>query len=592
MADAIDDASDDDGRRPGGDDAPADPADVDGLGLEELWRLCEPARPVGDPLLGIVCDGVRLVRALGEGGMGRVYEGVRIDAGGSVAVKVLRPGPWSRELVRRFAKESAILGRLDHPGISRILAVGACDVLGTTVPAIVMEYVPDALPIHRYVRAKHLDGAAIADLFARVCDAVAHGHAAGVVHRDLKPGNILVDGNGQPKVIDFGVARYQPDDRPASSLTTPSALVGTLQYMSPEQLAGDGSRADTRSDVHALGAVLHELLGGKPAFDMSGRSIVDGARLVLESHPRRPRGVPRRIAAVVARCLRKDPLERYRDAGELAAALRRAGAHRGGALAEWAAPPAWLSASRGWTRRRGELVRGTVLGLVVGAGAVVAIETMRGWGVIDRFNARTAGGLAVIEDFLRGGERLIAAYGFRSVEQFDADRCLVSATGMRKWIEDWSQPRYSYWGPERDGQAGTLVYRFEFPEPAARIEMRINVWCWDFERQAGYRGSGRGATTIEVSADGDTWVVLRDDIGDGSWGRAFSDVIDLPAAVSGSDEVWLRIRLLAEGVTTAESFDPDEPFTVAQFARSSPGATGDTFFVRAFARPRGVWGGR
>ena len=99
-------------------------------------------------------------------------------------------------------------------------------------------------------------------------------------------------------------------------------------------------------------------------------------------------------------------------------------------------------------------------------------------------------------------------------------------------------------------------------------------------------------TTIEVSADGDTWVVLRDDIGDGSWGRAFSDVIDLPAAVSGSDEVWLRIRLLAEGVTTAESFDPDEPFTVAQFARSSPGATGDTFFVRARARPRGVWGGR
>ena len=567
---------------------PRDPADVDGLGLEELWRLCESPVALRDPLIGVAFAGVRLAEVVGEGGMGRVYRADRIGGSGSVAVKVLRPGVWSREMVRRFAKESTILRRLDHPGISRIEHVGTCDVLGIAVPAIVMEFVPDARPIDRFVRERGLDTDAIVALFARVCDAVAHGHAAGVIHRDIKPGNILVDAAGNPKVIDFGVARTRDGGDLASSLTTPSALVGTLQYMSPEQVVGGGARVDARSDVHALASVLHELVDGQPPFTVAGLPVVEAVRMIAETPPRCGARVPRRLAAVLARCLEKDPARRYRDAGALAAALR-------GNTSWGSAPPlaGWrrfpfprASAARLGRSRRAEVIRGALAGLLAGAVLLAAVQAVRDWSAIDRLSERIAALAGSVMASVRGEDSLVFQHGFRTVEQFDADRWLVQATAMRKWIEDWSQERSSYWGPSEEGVPGTLVYRFEFSRPANRIEVRTHLSCWNFEqipetdgeRRTGY---GRGASAVDVSRDGVEWHALFDDIADGSWGKHRYLDGDLPDAVTGGNQLWLRIRLLAE------SLDPEGTYTVAQFARSSHHNASDIFAIRAFARRPG-----
>ena len=553
-----------------------DPADIDGFDLESVWQLCTPSqgKPRHDPLLGVEFDGVRLSRVLGEGGMGRVYEGHALDGSGEVAVKVLRPGLWSGELLRRFAKESQILRRLDHPGISKILAVGVCDVVGTPVPAIVMELVPNAEPITAWVRKHAPDHEGLTELFGKVCDAVAYGHSQGIVHRDLKPGNILVGESGEPKVIDFGVARGRSMGVPESTLTAPGGFVGTLQYMSPEQVESDGATVDARSDVHALGVILHELLTGMPPWDIAGMPVVEAARTIRESHAPRVAGAPPRLAAVIERCLEKDPQRRYRDAGELAAALRAtAGAGGRGIF------PSSLRFPRlaGKARRSREVVRGTLLGLLVGAALLFAIQAVRDWGAMERFLGAIVDGTASLTARLQGSESLIFEHGFRTVEQADAGRWLVSSDGLRIWSEDFSTPRVSYWGPAENGVEGTLVYRFQFPVVAERIELHAAAMCWDFASSPEL-GHGRGAAKVEVSPDGDHWIILHDGIGSGSGGGVgWWNAGDLPTGATGTRSLWLRVTLVAEGVD-----DPD--YTVAQFARSHTATTVDAFSIRAFAR--------
>jgi hypothetical protein len=148
---------------------------------------------------------------------------------------------------------------------------------------------------------------------------------------------------------------------------------------------------------------------------------------------------------------------------------------------------------------------------------------------------------------------------------------------MRIWSEDFSTPRISYWGPAENGVEGTLVYRFQFPVVAERIELHANATCWDFATSPEL-GHGRGATKVEVSPDGDHWITLHDGISAGTWGGvSWWNAGDLPAGVAGTRSLWLRVTLVAEGVD-----DPD--YTVAQFARSHAATTADAFSIKAFAR--------
>jgi serine/threonine protein kinase len=166
-----------------------------------------PANPESDPFLGSDVGGVTIVRLIAEGGMGRVYEGKQEKPSRTVAVKVMRPGLALPSLLRRFEYEAEVLGRLQHPGIAHIYSVGVHRLGGAAVPYFVMEYIANARTLTKYADELALPTRRRLDLFRSVCDAVAHGHQKGVIHRDLKPSNILVDAAGQPKVIDFGVAR-------------------------------------------------------------------------------------------------------------------------------------------------------------------------------------------------------------------------------------------------------------------------------------------------------------------------------------------------------------------------------------------------
>lgn len=280
------------------------------------------------PLIGSEIGGIQIVRLIAEGGMGRVYEGAQEKPRRTVAVKVMRPGITSPATMRRFEYEAQVLASLQHHGIARIYAVGASDVAGITVPYFVMEYVPHAVSITQYADDHQLSVRERLALFQDACDAVAHGHQKGVIHRDLKPSNILVDATGKPRVIDFGVARTtDPELSHPTALTEVGQLIGTLQYMAPEQFTCSPLELDVRADVYSLGVVLYELLAGRPPLDVHKKPAFEAARIVKEVQPASlvsiTPGIPREAGAIAAKCLEKNPERRYAAASELAADIRR-----------------------------------------------------------------------------------------------------------------------------------------------------------------------------------------------------------------------------------------------------------------------------
>lgn len=304
-----------------------------------------------DTLIGADIGDVRVERLVAQGGMGRVYEARQRHPNRAVAVKVMRAGCRSPGAMQRFRQEAEVLGRLRHPGIAQIFTAGSQRLDGEETPYFVMEFVPGSETLSDFCARRQLPARARLDLLRAACEAVAHGHSQGVVHRDLKPGNILVDAEGRPKVIDFGIARLVDDARPdGGSCTETGQFVGTRPYMSPEQCGG--GRIDARTDVYALGVIIHEVLTGRLPYDVTGKSLGETARVVQEQPPARlvlaDRDLARGADAIASRCLEKRAPDRYPSAAELAADLERLLA--GQPLSVRA--PGILDACVAWTRRR------------------------------------------------------------------------------------------------------------------------------------------------------------------------------------------------------------------------------------------------
>jgi eukaryotic-like serine/threonine-protein kinase len=262
-------------------------------------------------------DKYELHEVLGRGGFGVVYKARDTELGRTVAVKVPRPGSFLTAAdVDRFLREARSAAQLQHPAIVAVHDAGRLD----DSCYIVSEFVEGQTLAGR-LAAGRPPAREAADLIARVADALHYAHTHGVVHRDVKPSNILLDVEGRPHLTDFGLAKR---DAGEVSLTEDGQVLGTPAYMSPEQARGEARRVDARTDIYGLGAVFYELLTGDPPFRGTARMLL---KQVLEDEPRPPRRLNDRVArdleTVCLKCLEKDPAKRYATAGDLADDLRR-----------------------------------------------------------------------------------------------------------------------------------------------------------------------------------------------------------------------------------------------------------------------------
>ena len=290
---------------------------------QEASELAKVSLSGGPPVASI--PGYTIVREIGRGGMGVIYEAEQNDPRRTVALKVMRSaGAVDEHRLTLFRQEVETLARLSYPNIAAIYEAGSTD---DGRHFFAMELVRGASLIE-YVRLKQLGMREQLQLFRRICDAVHHAHQRGVIHRDLKPSNIIVDTEGNPKVLDFGLARIvDADEAMRGTFVETGKIMGTLPYMSPEQTRGGPNQVDTRTDVYALGVILYELLTDQLPYDLGTAGRGEVRRIICEELPRKPSTISRALRGdletIVLKTLEKKPSDRYQSAAALSEDIDR-----------------------------------------------------------------------------------------------------------------------------------------------------------------------------------------------------------------------------------------------------------------------------
>src|SRR5688572_3529134 len=368
----------------------------------------------------------KLLEKIGEGGMGTIWMAEqREPVRRRVALKIIKLGMDTKQVIARFEAERQALAMMDHPNIAKVLDAGATE---AGRPYFVMEYIK-GIPILEYCDREKVDTRTRLVLFIHVCHAIQHAHHKGIIHRDIKPTNVLVtlhDGVPMPKVIDFGIAKATNSELTTKTLFTEHRqMIGTPAYMSPEQAEMSGLDIDTRSDVYSLGVLLYELLTGTTPFDMQAlleSGFAEMMRTIREVEPHRPstrvstlgragtktaqqrRSDVRKLSSllrgdldwIVMKCLEKDRTRRYDTANGLAADLAR---HLNHETVTAGAPSAGYRLRKFVRRNRMQVIAG---GLVIGALLVGLVGTS--WGLVEQSRARSAKLLQQLEDQTRSSE--------------------------------------------------------------------------------------------------------------------------------------------------------------------------------------------
>ena len=454
----------------------------------ENW-VAGPIDAAGTVLAGRYC----LREIVGEGGMGTVWAADQTaPVRRTVAVKVIRAGFNGRSVLHRFETERQALARMDHPNIARVFDGGET---ADGRPFFVMELVPGR-PLTDYCAGARLDVRGRLELFATVCRAVQHAHQKGVIHRDLKPSNILVatvDGKPVPKVIDFGVAKAVGDEAPGElHVTQDGVVVGTLDYMSPEQAAGPGADIDTRSDIYSLGTVLYELLTGLRPLDLQRAGLGEILRMIQEKEPAKPsarvtaaappRARPRRLVAqlrgdldrVVMKCLEKARDRRYESASALARDVER---FLAGEPVEAQQPSAAYRLRKFLLRNKGPAIAAglVLLALVAGLGAAK-------WQAIEADRARAAAET--------NEQRANDAAEKEHAARLDEERERNFAEAINRFVRDdflalTSVEGQDLLGSDRDGLSKDATLRDLLDRAAAKLRARKDLaprieaeLCW------------------------------------------------------------------------------------------------------------------
>ena len=369
--------------------------------------------------IGMKIGPYKLVQQLGEGGMGTVWVAEQTEpVKRRVALKVIKPGLDSAQVVRRFEAERQALALMDHTNIAKVLDAGSTP---AGRPYFVMELVK-GVPITKYCDELHLPLRERLELLVPVCQAIQHAHQKGIIHRDIKPSNVLVaieDGKPVPKVIDFGVAKALHHRLANASMYTEiGQIIGTLEYMSPEQAELSALDIDTRADVYALGVLMYELLTGTTPLDKSrirSAAFTEMLRIIKEVEPPRPstrltdskdslpslaaqrRTVPQKLARdvrgeldwIVMRCLEKDRTRRYESASGLAKDIEH---HLRDEPVEACPPGALYRLGKALRRNKGRVLAASLLLLALIAGMANAT-----WGFL-RVERERRRALAALDD--------------------------------------------------------------------------------------------------------------------------------------------------------------------------------------------------
>lgn len=421
----------------------------------------------------------RIDRLIGEGGMGSVYLAQRDDGEFThrVALKVVRHGlHLDSRIVRRFREERQILAALNHPGIARLFDGGITD---DGLPYFAMEYV-DGLPVDRFCDANGLTVDQRLELFARVCDAVAHAHAKQIVHRDIKPTNILVTAAGDPRLLDFGIAKLlvSDDSREIPAVTRQSERILTPEYASPEQIRGEP--VVVASDVYCLGVLLYELLTGQRPFRRSERTSHELARAVLEDDPTRPSEVVQRetmrrllkgdLDTIVLTAMNKEPARRYVSAAEMGQDVRR---HIEG-LPLLARGTSRAYRVRRWARRNRTVIASALVVAVASAVAATLVARASATrrlvpGVVHRVAFEPE--FALDAELAPDGKRVAFVAGTGTAMQLyvtdstgsHAKALGASVPGLHRW------PRWSPDGRSIAIQSGSKIYRVAVDGSGTRL---------------------------------------------------------------------------------------------------------------------------
>ena len=356
------------------------------------------SRTLDEPITekpGTVIGPYKLLQQIGEGGMGVVFMAEQTEPiQRTVALKIIKPGMDTRQVIARFEAERQAVAMMDHPNIAKVLDAGTTD---SGRPYFVMELVK-GVPITKYCDEKHLPLRARLELFVQVCQAVQHAHQKGIIHRDIKPNNVLVaeyDNRAVPKVIDFGVAKATAQRLTERTMFTEfGQVLGTMEYMSPEQSKFNQLDIDTRSDIYSLGVLLYELLAGSTPFEgkrLHAAAFDEMLRIIREEEPPKPstrlssidtlpsvaanrhteparlsKDVQGELDWIVMKALEKDRNRRYETASGFAADIER---HLHDEPVE-AGPPSAAYRFRKFARRNKAAV---VMAMVIGSAVLLTV---------------------------------------------------------------------------------------------------------------------------------------------------------------------------------------------------------------------------